>query len=104
MATIHINRAGTNLGTSSEEDIKSGLRTGRFFGTDLAWKEGMPAWQPLSQFIEFAAEFAAAPAPVPAPPPQVPAPTPPAGGPIPPSAQPSPPSSASAAGNVPVAL
>src|SRR3954462_3092559 len=54
MATIHVNRAGTTLGTFSEQDVRDGLRSGRFQGTDLAWKEGMAAWQPLSQFSEFA--------------------------------------------------
>lgn len=60
MATIHINRGGTNLGTFSEEDVRSGLRAGRFVATDLGWREGMPAWQPLAQFTEFAADLSAA--------------------------------------------
>ena len=61
---IHINRSGASLGTFSEEDVREGLRTGRFIGTDLGWREGMPSWQPLSQFMEFGA---AAPAPEPPP-------------------------------------
>src|SRR3954447_6638011 len=65
MATMHINRGGTNLGTFSEEEVRAGLRAGRFVGTDLGWREGMPAWKPLSQFAEFAADFAAAVPPVP---------------------------------------
>jgi hypothetical protein len=65
MAMIHINRSGASLGTFSEEDVREGLRTGRFIGTDLAWREGMPSWQPLSQFVEFGA---APPAPEPPPP------------------------------------
>lgn len=60
MATIHINRGGTNLGTFAEDEVRTGLRAGRFLGTDLGWREGMPAWQPLSQFSEFAADLAAA--------------------------------------------
>jgi hypothetical protein len=60
MATIHINRGGTNLGTFSEEDVRSGLRTAKFLESDLAWREGMAAWQPLSQFTEFASDLAAA--------------------------------------------
>ena len=59
MTTIHVNRAGTSLGTFSEEDVRAGLRSGRFLGTDLAWREGMAAWQPLSQFSEFAADMPA---------------------------------------------
>jgi hypothetical protein len=52
---IHINRAGSNLGIFSEEDVREGLRTGRFAPTDLGWREGMAQWQPLSQFPEFLA-------------------------------------------------
>jgi hypothetical protein len=69
MATIHINRGGTNLGTFSEEEVRAGLRAARFMGTDLGWREGMPAWQPLSQFSEFAADLAAASVPAAEPPP-----------------------------------
>ncbi len=54
MATIHVNRAGTSLGTFSEEDVRAGLESGRFQPSDLGWKEGMASWQPLSQFAEFA--------------------------------------------------
>ncbi len=61
MATIHVNRAGTSMGTFSEEEIHNGLRSGRFVLTDLAWKEGMASWQPLSTFAEFAAEDASSP-------------------------------------------
>jgi hypothetical protein len=64
MAMIHINRSGASLGTFSEEDVREGLRTGRFIGTDLGWREGMATWQPLSQFSEFGA-----PAPGAGPPP-----------------------------------
>ena len=59
MATFHINRSGTNLGTYSEEDVRAGLRSGRFLGTDLGWREGMPNWQPLAQIPEFAHEATA---------------------------------------------
>jgi hypothetical protein len=52
---IHINRAGSNLGIFSEEDVREGLSSGRFAGNDLGWREGMANWQPLSQFSEFAA-------------------------------------------------
>jgi hypothetical protein len=60
MAMIHVNRSGTSLGTFSEEDVRAGLRAGRFAPTDLGWREGMPQWQPLSQFAEFAADMPAA--------------------------------------------
>src|SRR5437763_5301507 len=65
MATFHINRSGTNLGTHSEEDVRAGLSSGRFLGTDLGWREGMPTWQPLAQIPEFA--FEATPGAVPSP-------------------------------------
>jgi hypothetical protein len=60
---IHVNRGATSFGAISEEDVREGLRTGRFLPTDLGWREGMAAWKPLSQFPEFGG--AAAPAPPP---------------------------------------
>jgi hypothetical protein len=65
MATFHINRSGTSLGTFSEEDVRAGLRSGRFLGTDLGWRDGMPTWQPLAQISEFAQDISAAGAAVP---------------------------------------
>ena len=62
MATIHITRGTTSLGTFSEEEVREGLRTGRFASNDLGWKEGMATWEPLSKFSEFAG---AAPPPAP---------------------------------------
>ena len=73
MATYHINRSGTSLGTFSEEDVRAGLRSGRFLGTDLGWRDGMANWQPLAQISEFAQDIPAAGAAVP-PPPQAPSP------------------------------
>ena len=52
---IHIGRAGAILGSFSEDEVRRGLATGRFFPADLGWKEGMENWAPLSQFSEFAA-------------------------------------------------
>jgi hypothetical protein len=66
MAMIHVNRAGTNLGIFPEEDVREGLRAGRFAPTDLGWREGMAQWQALSQFPEFGADIptgATAPSP-----------------------------------------
>src|SRR5262245_58588787 len=54
MASIHINRGGTNLGTFSEAEVREGLGSGRFLASDLGWREGMAAWQTLGQFPEFA--------------------------------------------------
>jgi hypothetical protein len=61
MAMIHVNRGVTSLGAFSEEEVREGLRTGRFVPTDIGWREGMANWQPLSQFPELGA--AAPPAP-----------------------------------------
>src|SRR6188474_466696 len=63
MAMIHVNRSGTSLGVFSEADVRTGLRAGRFVGTDLGWREGMAQWQPLSQFAEFAGDLPSAAAP-----------------------------------------
>ena len=68
MAMIHVSRGATSLGAFPEEQVREGLRSGRFGPSDLGWRDGMANWQPLSQFPEFAADIAAA---APAPPPQV---------------------------------
>jgi len=49
MAHIHIARGETKLGIFADEEVQEGLRTGRFASTDLAWREGMATWLPLSQ-------------------------------------------------------
>lgn len=51
MATIHVARDGTNIGTFSIEEVREGLRTGRFLPTDMAWEAGMPDWRPLAQVV-----------------------------------------------------
>jgi hypothetical protein len=63
MAMIHVNRGATSLGTFSEEEVREGLRSGRFAPTDLGWREGMANWQPLSQFPELGGAAPAAPPP-----------------------------------------
>src|SRR5437870_4720414 len=76
MAMIHVNRGATSLGVFPEEQVREGIRAGRFLASDLGWREGMASWQPLSQFSEFGEDVAAA-APAPAAPPTQ-TPTPPA--------------------------
>ena len=61
MAMIHVNRGATSLGVFSEEEVREGLRTGRFALTDIGWREGMANWQPLSQFAELAGATPAPP-------------------------------------------
>lgn len=56
---IHVNRGATSLGQFSDTEVREGLRSGRFVGTDLGWQEGMPSWKQLSQFSEFAADIPA---------------------------------------------
>jgi hypothetical protein len=73
MATIHVNRGATALGAFPEEQVHESIRAGRFLPSDLGWKEGMANWQPLSQFAEFAADFAATTSAAAAPSPQTPA-------------------------------
>ena len=73
MAMIHVNRGATSLGAFPEEQIREGIRAGRFVGSDLGWKEGMANWRPLSQFAEFSEDFAPA-LKVGAAPPQTPTP------------------------------
>jgi hypothetical protein len=51
MAMIHVARDGTNLGSFPAEEVREGLRTGRFLPTDMAWQEGMADWRPLSQVM-----------------------------------------------------
>ena len=63
MAMIHVNRGATSLGAFSEEEVREGLRTGRFALTDLGWREGMESWKPLSQFSELEAAVPPAPPP-----------------------------------------
>ena len=68
---IHVNRGATSLGAFPEEQVREGIRAGRFLSSDLGWREGMANWQPLSQFAEFTEDFSASRASS-APPPQTP--------------------------------
>ena len=61
MAMIHVNRGATSLGVFSEDEVREGLRAGRFAPTDIGWREGMTNWQPLSQFAELAGVTSGAP-------------------------------------------
>lgn len=52
---IHINRNRQSIGQFTEQEVADGLQSGKFFGDDLAWRQGMDAWQPLSTFADLAA-------------------------------------------------
>jgi hypothetical protein len=47
MALIHIARNHKPFGTFPEEEIREGIKSGRFMASDLAWREGMAEWKPL---------------------------------------------------------
>jgi hypothetical protein len=49
MATIHLARNQQSLGPFGEEELREGLRTGRFLSTDLVWRVGMEGWKPLGE-------------------------------------------------------
>ena len=49
MVTIHIARNQQSLGSFSEEEVREGIRSGRFSAQDLTWKEGMETWKPLGE-------------------------------------------------------
>lgn len=56
---IHLNRGGQSLGQFTPDELRSGFREGKFTGTDLAWRDGMPMWKPLSEVIDELAPEAA---------------------------------------------
>jgi hypothetical protein len=49
MSKIFLSRNREQLGEFTEEQVVHGLMNGRFFGSDLAWREGMEEWRPLSE-------------------------------------------------------
>ena len=53
---IHINRNGESLGQFAPQEVSNGLVSGRFFPTDLGWRDGMDAWQPLGTFNDLPPE------------------------------------------------
>ena len=58
---IHLARGATQLGIFGAEEVTAGLESGRFFPTDNAWRAGMAAWVPLSQWPEFNRAIPASP-------------------------------------------
>ena len=52
---IHVARSSAQLGIFSPEEIITGLKSGRFHSSDLAWRDGMAAWTPLGDWSEFRA-------------------------------------------------
>ncbi len=64
---IHLNRGGQSLGQFTPEEVRAGYREGKFTGTDLAWRDGMPVWKPLAEVIDELAPEAASGAEAPSP-------------------------------------
>ena len=52
MNRIHIARNRQALGQFSPEEVAEGLASGEFLMTDLAWREPMETWKPLSEFTD----------------------------------------------------
>ena len=61
MGMIFINRDRTSLGQFTEQEVSNALGSGEILPTDLAWKEGMETWQPLSTFTDLPDPTSAAP-------------------------------------------
>ena len=53
MNRIHVARNRQALGQFSPEEVAEGLASGEFLATDLAWREPMETWKPLSEFTDF---------------------------------------------------
>jgi hypothetical protein len=52
MNRIHVARNRQALGQFSPEEVADGLASGEFLPTDLAWREPMETWKPLSEFTD----------------------------------------------------
>ena len=48
---IWIGRDGERYGPYTEADVREWLRSGKMSGADLAWREGLADWQPLSVLL-----------------------------------------------------
>jgi len=55
MNRIHIARNRQSLGQFSPEEVAEGLASGEFLASDLAWREPMETWKPLSEFTDLPA-------------------------------------------------
>ena len=49
---IFVARDGTQLGTFSPEEVRDGLRTGRFLPDDSYFVEGMGEWRPIGEWVQ----------------------------------------------------
>lgn len=65
---VYVHKDDQQLGPFTEEELKEHLKSGKFTKQDLAWKEGLTDWTPLSNILTPAAVLPPAPVlpPVPA--------------------------------------
>jgi len=68
MVSYWLAREGQKFGPYPLEELNRMLAGGTAFATDLVWKEGMPAWAPLSQVVPLPGAPGAPPPPPPPPP------------------------------------
>lgn len=61
MPEIHLGRGRDRLGLFTDDEVLDGLRAGRFFLSDLGWREDMADWRRLADFPEFSTAGAMAP-------------------------------------------
>lgn len=67
MTTYTISRNGEQFGPYNEADLREHINSGHILQEDLAWKEGMAAWLPVSQVFSAVPHGGAAVAPPPPP-------------------------------------
>ncbi|HEX5790983.1 MAG TPA: GYF domain-containing protein [Luteolibacter sp.] len=48
----HYSKEGRQLGPVSSEELRSMIAAGTVLGTDLAWREGLADWMPVSKIAE----------------------------------------------------
>ena len=53
---IHVVHNNEQSGPYPEDELRQKLTSGDFLPTDLAWKEGMPEWQPIANILHLQAE------------------------------------------------
>ncbi|MCS7008791.1 MAG: DUF4339 domain-containing protein, partial [Chthoniobacterales bacterium] len=56
MKKIFIARNRQQIGAFDVEEVRTGLSKGKFLPDDLAWREGLPSWMPLSKLLELEEE------------------------------------------------
>lgn len=60
-----VEQSGQRHGPFDAATVQSNIQSGALTGANLAWRQGMAAWAPLSTIPDFASTLAAAPPPLP---------------------------------------